>query len=361
MGGRGIGWARRRTGGRLFTAAGSGAATRPRAGVVRRPGAALSGQDGSQALLIKWAGGRGIGWARRRTGGRLFTAVGFGAATRPCMMEAPTAKRLSAERLGAVRRSAPRGADLRAEAAGTTVAEPTEERRVGEPDGRAGFADPVLLCRGKTARRPSSSNGLTAGELGGRAGGPEAGCSRPQASGRPPGLFKRRPPSPPADGSRAGGWALPSPPGCLARGAAAFVSTIRWGRAFHGSSGDAGGWRGRCRRRGGMDLARVVGWRRRPGLGCGSRITFPETKPGGCRRRGSWPARGGRAAWSSPRRLPGARGGGVCVSGLVVVGRLRDRLRDAVGWGCRPHGARELARGRCIQHRPGGGSLMEFA
>ncbi len=94
----------------------------------------------------------------------------------------------SAERL-ARSRSAGR------KAAGATIAEPTEERRVGEPDGRGWFADPELLCRGKTARRPCPSNGWAAGELGGRAGGPEAGFSRPQASARPPGLFKdgRRP------------------------------------------------------------------------------------------------------------------------------------------------------------------------
>ncbi len=32
----------------------------------------------------KWGGRPGNGWARRRTGGRLFTAAGSGAATRPC-------------------------------------------------------------------------------------------------------------------------------------------------------------------------------------------------------------------------------------------------------------------------------------
>ena len=46
-------------------------------------GAASAGHGGSQTLPIKWMGGCGIGWARRRTGGRLFTAAGFGAATRP--------------------------------------------------------------------------------------------------------------------------------------------------------------------------------------------------------------------------------------------------------------------------------------
>lgn len=39
-------------------------------------------------------------------------------------------------------------------------------------------------------------------ELGGRAGGPEDGCSRPQAPARPSGLFKSRPPSPPTGLSR---------------------------------------------------------------------------------------------------------------------------------------------------------------
>ena len=81
--------------------------------VVGRAGASLGGARQLAGLPIKWVGGRGIGWARRRTGGRLLTAVGFGAAARPCRMEAPNAKRLSAERVGAVRRSAPRGADLR--------------------------------------------------------------------------------------------------------------------------------------------------------------------------------------------------------------------------------------------------------
>ncbi len=45
--------------------------------------------------------------------------------------------------------------------------------------------------------RGGNQNGVGGRGLGGRAGGPEDGFSRPQASGRPPGLFKRRPPSPP--------------------------------------------------------------------------------------------------------------------------------------------------------------------
>ena len=165
----------------------SGGRRTGRAGVVRRPGAALSGQDGSQALLIKWVGGCGIGWARRRTGGRLFTAAGFGAPTRPCRMEAPTAKRLSGERAGAVRRSAPRGADLRG---GKLKGPRWLYRRWSE------YA-PARSCIGG-ARRLAGPLHQMDGRVwnrGVRPGGPEAGCSRPQAPGRTPRPYRMEAPS----------------------------------------------------------------------------------------------------------------------------------------------------------------------
>ncbi len=57
------------------------------------------------------------------------------------------------------------------------------------------------LCRSRARGKSKWAGGRG---MGGRTGGPEDGSSRPQAPGRPPGLFKRRPPSPPTDGSSSG-------------------------------------------------------------------------------------------------------------------------------------------------------------
>ncbi len=147
--------------------------------------------------------------------------------------------------------------------------------------------------------------GGAAGRMGGRAGGPRTAFhGRRLRRGHRP--FQRRPLSAPRNRTR--GWVdgVVIPRGCLARGMVACASASWWGRALSGAPGTQGGRRG------------------------------------GCRRRGSWLARGGRVAWSSPRRLPGVRRG-VCVNNPAfdgipgrgwVAGRLllpRELAGEGVG------------------------------
>ena len=192
-----------------------------------RAGASLAGHDGSQALPIKWAGGCGIGWARRRTGGRLFTAVGFGAATRP---------------------------------------------------------------------------------------------------------FQRRPPSPPA-GSTSRGWSdgVVVPAQAVWRaGWWRVCQRVGGGAPFTGVSGDAGGWRGGCRRRSGSDLTRVVGG----APPSPPRPREPDSVSGNEARRLPSPRELAGERWAGGVVIAAAaaawRARGVCVSGLVGA-RLRERLRGAGG------------------------------
>ena len=205
------------------------------------------------------------------------------------------------------------------------MAEPTEERRVGEPDGRGWFADPELLCRGKTARRRLPSNGWAAGELGGRTGGPEAGFSRPQASGRPPGLFKRRPPSrPPMELARVGA-------GC---GASAESSCVGGDRNGFGRLAELA--EPSCRTLSG-------GW-------SGSRTVLVSGRPAGGHVHCADPARGGNQNGRAARRLGGRAGGPEdCLHGRRLWRghpafskdgrrpRSRVELARVGGWRRRPH------------------------
>ncbi len=75
----------------------------------------------------RWVGGRGLGGRAGGPEDGFSRPQASGAATRPCRMEAPTAKRLSAERVGAVRTERPaRSRSAGRKAAGTTMALPPE-------------------------------------------------------------------------------------------------------------------------------------------------------------------------------------------------------------------------------------------
>ena len=142
-------------------------------------GAASAGHGGSQTLPIKWAGGCGIGWARRRTGGRLLTAAGSGAATRPFQKTAAIpARRWS----------------LRGWSGSRTVL----------VSGRPGWWSRAL-CRSRA--RGKSKWGGRSGDWVGAPEDRRPAFSRPQASARPPGLFKDScRPRPRMELARVGGW-----------------------------------------------------------------------------------------------------------------------------------------------------------
>ena len=215
------GWASWRTGGQLFTAAGSrtdtpalqdggsvgeeaerregGSRLRSAPRGVKLRGGKLKGPRWLYRRWSEYAPARScIGGARRlagplhQMGGRAWNWVGAPEDRRPAFhgrrlrsghpafqdggSDGEEAERReggssSAERL--------RGADLR----GGKLRGPQWLYRQSSSGRRsgwaAGWAEPELLWRGTNARRPSPSNGRAGVELGGRAGGPEAGFSRP--------------------------------------------------------------------------------------------------------------------------------------------------------------------------------------
>jgi len=141
-------------------------------------GAASAGHGGLQALPIKWAGGCGMGG---RAGG---PEDGPGRRLRrghPALQDGGSDGEEAERREGgSSSASSLRGADLRGGKLGGHDG-PTADGASTPPHGAASAG------HGGSQALPIKWVGGCG--MGGRAGGPEAGFSRPQASGRPPGLI----------------------------------------------------------------------------------------------------------------------------------------------------------------------------
>ncbi len=220
-------------------------------------------------------------------------------------MEAPTAKRLSAERAGAVRRSACAEPICGAESCGDHSGSTARVAPVGGAGGRLGGPSRSFSGGARTlAGLPHQMGGRVWNWVGAPEDRRPAFHGRRLRCGHPAFSKDGRRPRARVELARVGGWRRRPRLGCLARGVVACASASWWGRAFTGSL------RGRGWVAGTLPSPRRVqpgaGGRMAPPSppGCGSRITFPETKPGGCCRAGAgrrevggWRGHPNQGAW----------------------------------------------------------------